>query len=101
MRLRKKVLSWGRTPYPRTLRSISARIVSNMVTKSLGLLEIPESLKTFLDFGRLLVGVTARTIGTGRSGSRSSPDRVRRKKVGVKNARQDFAVHIFRHRNVE
>ena len=61
--------------------------VSNMVTKSLGLLQIAESLKTFLDFGRLLIGVTARAIGTGRSGSRSSPDRVRRKKVGVKNAR--------------
>jgi len=66
-----------------------------------GLLEIAESLETFLDFSSLLVGVTARTIGPRRSGSRSNPDRVRRNKVGVKNARQDFAVHIFRHRYVE
>ena len=34
--------------------------------QSPGLIEIAENLKTFLDFGRLLVGVTAWTIGHGR-----------------------------------
>jgi len=83
---------------------LAAKIGTNVfkhMDACFGLFEIAKSLKTFLDFGRLLIGVTARTIGPGRSGSRSSPDRVRRKKVGLKNARQDFAVHIFRHRYVE
>src|SRR5207244_11768053 len=83
---------------------LAAKIDTNVfkhMDACFGLFEIAKSLKTFLDFGRLLIGVTARTIGPGRSGSRSSPDRVRRKKGGLKNARQDFAVHIFRHRYVE
>src|SRR5439155_3239891 len=66
---------------------LAAKIGTNVFKHTdayFGLLEIAKSLEAFLDFGSLFVGVTARTIGPGGSGSRSSPDRVRRKKLGVK-----------------